>query len=250
VGGCDAVSYGADMIRSGRCERAVVGAAEAPITPLVVAAFGRIRANSVRTCDPREASCPFDKRRDGFVLAEGAAMLLLESEAAARERGATIYAEILGSGSVNNCYHMTDIHPDGEAIAESCRRALRNAQLDASAIEFINAHGSSTPQNDVAESAAFLKIFGRKLDEIPVTSLKSQCGHALSAANAIEMISTIQSIRGSRIPPTINLENQDPACPLNVVARRSESHRIRHALKVSSGFSGIHTALILSAYQG
>ena len=249
VGGCDAMSYGAAMIRAGRCGRVVVGAAEAPITPLVVAAFGRIRANSTRPCDPKEASCPFDKRRDGFVLAEGAAMFVLESEAAARERGASIYAEIGGSGSVNNCQHMTDIHPEGDAIAQACRLALGQARLDPESIDFINAHGSSTPQNDVAESAAFAHVFGRTLADIPVTSLKSQCGHALAAANAIEMVSTIQSIRQSRIPPTINLEQQDPACRVNVVTGRSESHRIRHALKVSSGFSGIHTALVLSEYQ-
>jgi 3-oxoacyl-(acyl-carrier-protein) synthase len=127
---------------------------------------------------------------------------------------------------------------------------LKSAQLDPSAIEFINAHGSSTPQNDVAESAAFNRVFTRKLDGIPVTSLKSQAGHALSAANAIEIVSTIQSIQASEIPPTINLQQQDPACQLNVVAGRSSSHGIKHALKVSSGFSGIHTALVLSAYQG
>jgi 3-oxoacyl-(acyl-carrier-protein) synthase len=249
VGGCDAVSYGAAMIQSGRCERVVVGAAEAPITPLVVAAFGRIRANSTRPCDPREASCPFDKRRDGFVLAEGAAMFVLESEAAAQERAARVYAEIGGSGSVNNCRHMTDIDPDGDAIAQACRLALAHARLDPKAIDFINAHGSSTPQNDVAESAAFAQVFGRTLSDIPVTSLKSQSGHALAAANAIEMVSTIQSIRNARIPPTINLEHQDPACHVNVVTGHSQSHPIRHALKVSSGFSGIHTALVISAYQ-
>jgi 3-oxoacyl-(acyl-carrier-protein) synthase len=249
VGGCDAMSYGAAMVRAGRCDRVVVGAAEAPITPLVVAAFGRIRANSTRPCDPREASCPFDERRDGFVLAEGAAMFVLESEAAARERGARIYAEIGGSGSVNNCQHMTDINPDGEAIAASIRLALKNTRLDPSAIDFINAHGSSTPQNDVAESAAFAEVFGRSLPDIPVTSLKSQCGHALAAANAIEMVSTIQSITCGHIPPTINLQQQDRACCVSVVSRAA-SHPIRHALKVSSGFSGIHTAVVLSAYQG
>jgi 3-oxoacyl-(acyl-carrier-protein) synthase len=249
VGGCDAMSYGAAMIRSGRCQRVVVGAAEAPITPLVVAAFGRIRANSTRDCDPREASCPYDRRRDGFVLAEGAAMFVLESEAAARARGAGIYVEIGGSGSVNNCQHMTDINPDGAAIAASIRLALRHSELDAEAIDFINAHGSSTPQNDIAESAAFAQIFGRGLSGIPVTSLKSQCGHALAAANAIEMVSTIQSIRRAQIPPTINLERQDPACRVSVVSGRALKRGIKHALKVSSGFSGIHTAVVLSEYR-
>jgi 3-oxoacyl-(acyl-carrier-protein) synthase len=249
VGGCDALSYGAAMIQAGRCDRVVVGAAEAPITPLVVAAFGRIRANSTRPCDPREASCPFDKRRDGFVLAEGAAMFVLESEVAARGRAAKIYVEIGGSGSVNNCQHMTNINPDGDAIAASIRLSLKHTGLDPKSIDFINAHGSSTPQNDIAESAAFAQVFGRSLADIPVTSLKSQCGHALAAANAIEMVNTIQSISRGQIVPTINLEQQDPECRVTVVSGRSRSHRIRHALKVSSGFSGIHSAVVLSEYH-
>lgn len=248
VGGCDSIGYGVDMIRSGRFDRVVAGAAEAPITPLVVAAFGRIRANSTRECEPQEASCPFDTRRDGFVLAEGAAMFVLESEDSARARKATILAEVYGSASVNNCFHMTDIHPDGEAIAEVCRLALADASLEPRDIDHINAHGSSTPQNDHAESAAIRKVFGKYTDRIPITSLKSQCGHALSAANAIEMVSTICSIRQAEIPPTINLRNQDPACQVTVVDRR-EHHRIRHALKVSSGFSGIHTAVVISEYH-
>jgi len=250
VGGCDAVSYAADLIRYGLSERVLAGAAEAPITPLVVAAFGRIGANSTRDCAPEEASCPFDKRRDGFVLAEGAAVLLLESETSALARGARIQAEIAGTGSINNCCHMTDISPGGEAIAEACQLALKDAECRPAEIDFISAHGSSTPQNDVAESVALRKTFGNSLDRIPVTSLKSQCGHALSAANAIEIVSTICSIEHSEIPPTINLQEQDPACVVNIVAGRSLRVPVHKALKVSSGFSGIHTAVVLSEYQG
>jgi 3-oxoacyl-(acyl-carrier-protein) synthase len=249
VGGCDSVAYGYRLIKSGSVRRAIVGAVEAPLTPLVVAAFGRISATSKRDCAPHEASCPFDQRRDGFVLAEGAAMLVLEPEWAAVSRGAKILGEVSGCGSLNNCFHMTDINPDGESIAEACRLALLDAKVDCSEIDFVNSHGSSTPQNDLAESAALRKVFGKRIWDIPVTSLKSQIGHALSAANAIEIVSTVKSINHSEIPPTINVEQQDPDCGVTLVANKRASHRIRKALKISSGFSGIHTALILSEYQ-
>jgi 3-oxoacyl-(acyl-carrier-protein) synthase len=248
VGGCDSISFGHQAIRSGKCERAVVGATEAPITPLVVAAFGKIGATSTRACTPTEASCPFDVRRDGFVLAEGAAMLVLESEEAALRRGATILAEIRGTGSVNNVFHMTDIHPDGEAIAASCRAALADAEIGASEIDFVSAHGSSTPQNDLAESTALVKVLGRRSGDVPVTSLKSQTGHPLSAANAIELVAAVQTMRTGVIPPTINLERQDPQCNLNVVGNRAISARVDTVLKLSSGFSGIHTAVVLGRY--
>jgi 3-oxoacyl-(acyl-carrier-protein) synthase len=249
VGGCDSISYGYRLIKAGLADRVVVGAAEAPLTPLVVAAFGRIGATSTRNCAPQQASCPFDQRRDGFVLAEGGAMFLLEADQLASSRRARILAELSGCGSVNNCLHMTDIDPGGEAIAESCRRALEDAKVEVSEIDFVNSHGSSTPQNDVAEVAALKKVFGRKIRDIPITSLKSQIGHALSAANAIEMVSTIQSINHAEIPPTINLETQDPECDVTVVANKKVSHKIRRALKTSSGFSGIHTAVVISQYE-
>ena len=248
VGGCDSVSYGFHNVRNGVCRRIVVGASEAPITPLVIAAFGRIGATSVRECPPAEASCPFDSERDGFAIAEGAAILVLESEASALARGCAILAEIKGSGSVNSGYHMTDLHPSGDAIAASCGLALADAGLKPGDIDFINAHGSSTPQNDNAESAAIVGLFGRRTADIPVTSIKSQVGHALSAANAIELVSTIKAINTSMIPPTINLKRQDPSCPISVVGNHCASHRIRHSLKISSGFSGIHTAVVVSHY--
>jgi len=246
TGGNDAVGYGLHMIRDGKVDIAIVGAVEAPITPLVIAAFGKIRAtSSKRNHDPQTASRPFDKDRDGFVLAEGCGILIIENLEHAQKRNAKIYAEIKGTGSVNNCYHMTDIPQDGISISKACLLALKDAKINPDEIDFINAHGSSTPQNDIAECNAFYRIFGNRAKEIPITSIKSQIGHALSAANAIELISVVLSIRDSIIPPTINLESQDPACPLTIVSQRALNKNVTTVLKTSSGFSGIHSSLVL-----
>lgn len=250
VGGCDAISYATNAIRTGKVERVIVGAVEAPVTPLVIASFGRIHANSTRACDPKESSCPFDERRDGFVLAEGAGFLMLESESAAKKRSANILGEVKGVASVNNCFHMTDILSDGKSISLSCELALKDANLNKTDISYINAHGSSTPQNDIAESNAFLDLFGKTLaSKIPVTSLKSQIGHALSAANAIEIVSSLLSLKNKKIPPTINLKNKDPKCPVYVAANDPLSMNIKNVLKTSSGFSGIHTAVIVGNHH-
>lgn len=249
VGGCDAIAYATNAIRLGKTDCAIVGAVEAPITPLVITAFGQIKATSTRSCKPIEASKPFDVERDGFVLGEGAGIFILESENHALERGAEILAEIKGYGSVNNCYHMTDITADGQYIKKSCELALEDANMEYNQIDYINAHGSSTKQNDIAESNAFNKIFGDKINNVPVTSLKSQNGHALSAASAIEMVSVVQTIKNQKIPPTINLKRQDPECVLNVIKDTYVNHAVKNVLKTSSGFSGIHTAVIIGKYE-
>jgi 3-oxoacyl-(acyl-carrier-protein) synthase len=245
TGGNDAIGYALHMIRGGRVDIAITGATEAPITPLVITAFNKIGATSKRNDFPTKASRPFDKDRDGFVLAEGCGILVLESLHHALKRNAHIYAEIKGMGSVNNCYHMTDIPQDGESIAKACNLALKDGQTEPNQIDYINAHGSSTPQNDIAETQAFYRLFKEKALEIPVTSIKSQLGHALSAANSLEVISAILSIRDNIIPPTINLENQDPDCPLKVVANKPLRTKVNCILKTSSGFSGIHSSLII-----
>lgn len=245
TGGNDALGYAMQMIRNGRVDVAITGASEAPLTPLVVAAFSKIGATSKRNHDPKAASRPFDKDRDGFVIAEGCGILVLESLSHAKKRGAHIYAEVAGFGSVNNCFHMTDIPQDGESIAKACMRSLKDAGLEADSIDYINAHGSSTPQNDVAETSAFYKIFGERARSIPVTSIKSQLGHALSAANVLEVITSVLTLRDNKIPCTINLENQDPNCPLMVVKQKPLDIKVSAILKTSSGFSGIHSSLIL-----
>lgn len=245
TGGNDAIGYAMHMIRGGKVDIAITGATEAPITPLVITAFNKIGATSKRNDQPTKASRPFDKDRDGFVLAEGCGILVLENLSHAQKRGASIYAEIKGMGSINNCYHMTDIPQDGESIAKACQLALKDAQIEPDKVDYINAHGSSTPQNDIAETNAFYRVFGDRAKNIPVTSIKSQLGHALSAANSLEVISAILSLQDNIIPPTINLDTQDPACPLNVVANKALESKVTTILKTSSGFSGIHSSLIL-----
>ena len=249
TGGLDAMGYALDAIRAAEVDVAVSGATEAPITPLVVAAFGKIGATSLRNADPEHASRPFDSQRDGFVLGEGAAMLVLEELEHARARGARILAEIAGYGTVNNCYHMTDIPADGERIARSAELALQDAGLDPEAIDFINAHGSSTPQNDIAEAHAFQRLFGTRSKHIPVTSIKSQIGHPLSASNSIEVVASVLTLMHGVIPPTINLVELDPRCELDVVGNVARSVAVRNILKTSSGFSGIHSALVIRAVQ-
>lgn len=249
TGGLDAMGYALDALRAGEADVAISGATEAPITPLVVAAFGKIGATSLRNDDPLHASRPFDAQRDGFVLGEGSGMLVFEELEHARARGARVLAEIAGYGTVNNCFHMTDIPADGERIARSAELALQDAGVSPAEVDFINAHGSSTPQNDIAESNACRLLFGARSSRIPVTSIKSQIGHPLSASNSIEVVASVLTLCNGEIPPTINFVALDPRCELDVVANVARSVRVRTILKTSSGFSGIHSALVLRALQ-
>ncbi len=248
TGGVDSIIFATQMIRNDKADLVVAGATEAPITPLVIAAFSQIHALSTRNDDPVRASRPFDRDRDGFVLGEGCGVLVLEALDNALARGASIYAEIAGIGSNNNCTHMTDIPQDGMDIARSCEAAIKDAGISRSEIDFINCHGSSTVQNDVAESNAYNALFGETVLTIPATSIKSQVGHALSAANSIELISSVLSIRDAVIPPTINLESQDERCNLAVVGNRALARPVHCVLKTSSGFSGLHSSLLIKKY--
>jgi 3-oxoacyl-(acyl-carrier-protein) synthase len=173
--------------------------------------------------------------------------MVVESYDHAVARGARILAELTGYSSVNNCHHMTDIAEDGLRIARSAALALEEAGTPPDAIDMINAHGSSTPQNDIAEANAFRQIFGARAAHIPVTSIKSQIGHPLSASNAIEVVSAVKSICEGIVPPTINLKQKDPRCPLDVVGNTAREHIVRRVLKTSSGFSGIHSSLVIEA---
>uniref|UniRef100_A0AAU2VCU8 Beta-ketoacyl-[acyl-carrier-protein] synthase family protein n=1 Tax=Streptomyces sp. NBC_00003 TaxID=2903608 RepID=A0AAU2VCU8_9ACTN len=249
TGGVDAIGWALKAIRHDGLDLVITGAAEAPITPLVVASFNQINATSQRNSAPQQASRPFDADRDGFVLAEGCGILILESLESALRRGARIYAEICGFDSTNNRYHMTSMPEDGTPIARASAGALADARLAASDVDFINAHGSGTPLNDIAEANAFRQIFGERASRIPVTSNKSQTGHSLAAANSIEAISSVLSIRDQVIPPTINLARQDPACALDVVGNTARPAQVSCVLKSSSGFSGIHSSLIIRKYQ-
>ncbi|MCD6047049.1 MAG: beta-ketoacyl synthase [Gammaproteobacteria bacterium] len=249
AGGIDAITYAVHAIRNNKYDVIVTGATEAPITPLVVSAFSKIGATSRKwNKQPTKASRPFDKGRDGFVLGEGCGILVLESLKHAQKRGAKIYAEITGVGSINNHKHMTDIPQDGVSIARSCVLAIQDANISPDKIDFINAHGSSTPQNDIAETKAFHHIFKERANKIPVTSIKSQIGHSLSASNAIETITAVMSINTSIIPPTINLDQKDDLCDLDVVGNIARQLPVNCILKTSSGFSGIHSSLIIEHF--
>jgi 3-oxoacyl-(acyl-carrier-protein) synthase len=246
AGGVDAISYSVHNIRMGHSDVVVTGATEAPITPLVVSAFNKLGATSTRyNNNPESASRPFDKDRDGFVLAEGCGILILEELEHALKRNARILAEVVGVGSVNNYSHMTDIPQDGMPIAKASMLAIEEAGIVPEDIDFINSHGSSTPQNDVAETNAFKYMFKNKYKRIPVTSNKSLQGHALAASNALEVISSVLSLLHNKIPPTINVNNQDPNCDLDVVKDYPRNLPIEYVLKTSSGFSGIHSSLVL-----
>jgi len=248
TGGCDAVGYGLSAIRSGAVDLAVVGGFDAPVTPLVEAAFARINATSSRDCPAQEASRPFDAQRDGFVLGEGGGALVLERETTALARGARPMGVIAGYGSVCSAFHMTDIHPSGEAIARSIELALEDADITPDQVDHINLHGSSTPMNDVAEANALRAVLGNLASERPVTSLKSQVGHAMAAASAIELAAVVMTILEQIIPPTANLTEQDPRIGLDVVSCEPRRAAVRTVLKTASGFSGIHSAIVVSGY--
>jgi len=248
--GVDAVGFGMDQIRSGRQDVMLVGASEAPLCPLAVGSFEALGALSTRQCgNAIEASCPYSAERDGFVLAEGCGMLVLESSEHALQRGARIYAELAGYASVNNAFHMTDLHSEGLDLARCIRLALASSGCPLDEVDHVSGHGSSTPQNDRNETAAIKAVFGDRAREITVNSLKSMTGHALAAANTIETVALCLEIQNEILHPTINYLTPDPSCDLDYVPQEARRAAIRSAVKLSSGFSGIHSALVLSAVE-
>lgn len=244
--GIDTLGLAFDILRTGRASVVVCGAADAPLTPVVFAAFDTIGALSRRSDELHRASRPFDRDRDGFVLGEGAGALVLEEFEHAVRRGAPIYAEVSGFCSSSNRHHMTDLPPDGRALAECFIGALQNASLEADVIDHVNAHGSSTRQNDVCETSCIASVLGGRAHNITVNSLKAIVGHALGASNAIELVACALSIKDRFVFPTANLDNPDPECYLDYVANEGRQRRIRHLAKLSNGFSGIHSTAILS----
>lgn len=246
--GLDALGFALDEIREGRAEVMLAGASEAPLCPLAIGSFEALGALSTRRCaDPAQASTPFSADRDGFVIAEGCGMLLLESAEHAAARGARVYAELAGFASVNNAYHMTDLAPDGLAMAQCIVNALDDAGCAPAMIDHIAAHGSSTPQNDLNETAAIKQVFGGRAGRIPINSLKSMTGHALAAAKAIEAVALCLEIRNALIHPTINYRRAAEECDLDYVPNIARPAPIGAALKLSSGFSGIHSVIVLRA---
>ncbi|NMO18038.1 beta-ketoacyl-[acyl-carrier-protein] synthase family protein [Pyxidicoccus fallax] len=252
TGGLDAIGFALDCIRNGDADVMIAGAAEAPITPVAMAAFDVIGALSKRNDAPQKASRPYDKNRDGFVLGEGAGILILEERSHALRRGAPILAEVRGFGSCNNAFHMTDLPADGAALARSLRLALDDAGMRGTEVDYVSAHGSSTAQNDANETAALKSVLGAHAYEVPISSLKSMCGHPLAAANALEAVSSVLTLTRGELPPTINYETPDPACDLDYVPNEGRRKQVDVVLKGASGFSGIHSALVLTRpdYEG
>jgi minimal PKS ketosynthase (KS/KS alpha) len=244
--GIDAVGQGSQLITSGRADLVIAGAADAPISPVTVACFDAIHATSPSNDDPEHASRPFDLNRNGFVLGEGAAVLVLEELGRARARGAHIYAEFAGYASRANATHMTGLRPDGREMAEAIRNSLRGAGLAAENIDYINAHGSGTRQNDVHETAAFKDSLGRRAYEVPVSSIKSMVGHSLGAIGSIEVAACALAIERGVVPPTANLTTPDPKLDLDYVPIHSRKADVGAALCVGSGFGGFQSAAVLA----
>ncbi|TWP50396.1 beta-ketoacyl-[acyl-carrier-protein] synthase family protein [Lentzea tibetensis] len=244
--GLDAVGHGAKLIEEGSAEFVLAGATDAPLSPITSACFDAIRATTSNNDDPEHASRPFDADRDGFVLGEGSAVMVLEELEAARARGARIYGEIAGFASRSNAFHMTGLKPDGREMAEAIRVALDRAQRDPSTVDYINAHGSGTKQNDRHETAAFKRSLGERAYEVPVSSIKSMIGHSLGAIGSLEVAACAMALRHQVVPPTANLSTPDPECDLDYVPVVAREHRMDTILSVGSGFGGFQSALVLS----
>ena len=233
------------QIRDGYADVMIAGGAEAPLAPLCFGAFSLIRAMSTRNEEPEIASRPFDKDRDGFVMGEGAAVLILEEYDRAVARGAKVYAEVAGYGTTNDAHHMTAPLPDGSQAARSMRLALADAKVSAGEIGYVNAHGSSTPLNDTTETMAIKAVMGERAYRIPVSGTKGYYGHALGASGAIETAICALALEREWLPPTINLQVADAACDLNFLPGTGRTERVEHILTNSFGFGGINAALVL-----
>lgn len=236
------------FIQRGEAEVMLAGGAEAPIAPLCFGSFSIIRAMSKRNHDPERACRPFDKGRDGFVMGEGAAILVLEDAGHAERRGAHIYAEILGYSLTNDAYHMSAPHPGGVEAARAMAMVLKDAGLGPEDIEYINAHGSSTPMNDKIETMAIKQVFGGVAGRIPVSGTKGLYGHALGASGAIEAAIGALALTYKYVPPTVNYETPDPECDLDYVPNIGRSAQVRYLMSNSFGFGGINACLVLGRY--
>ncbi|MFH1097261.1 MAG: beta-ketoacyl-ACP synthase II [Candidatus Desantisbacteria bacterium] len=247
--GSHAIGDAANIIRRGDADVMITGGSEAAITPLTIAGFGNMKALSSRDCSPEEASCPFDKRRDGFVMGEGAGVIILESLEHAINRGAYIYGELAGYGMTGDAYHITSPSPCGEGGARAMQAALSDANLSPKDISYINSHGTSTSLNDKFETMAIKSVFGEHAYSIPISSIKSMTGHLLGAAGAIEIIACVLSIRDGIIPPTINYQEMDPECDLDFVPNQARKMPVDVCLSNSFGFGGHNAALIVRGYN-
>ncbi|GIV90935.1 MAG: 3-oxoacyl-[acyl-carrier-protein] synthase 2 [Chloroflexus sp.] len=244
-----AIGEAAETIRRGWAKAMIVGGSEASITPIGVAGFNAMRALSTRNEDYTHASRPFDAERDGFVMGEGAAVLILEDLEFALARGARILAEIVGYGATSDAYHISNLAEDGEGVARAIRLALKRGGIAPSEVDYINAHATSTPAGDPVETAAIKQVFGGREQSPPVSASKSQFGHLLGAAGAIEAVVTVLAMQHNLLPATINLQNPDPACDLDFVPNQPRPAQIEVALSNSFGFGGHNVCLAFRKYH-
>ena len=226
------------LIREGLADLMICGGTESLITPLSVSGFAVMKALSTRNDEPEKASRPFDAKRDGFVMAEGCGILVLESLEHARARGARIYAELAGYGLTADAHHMTAPHPEGEGAARCMEMALEDAGIPPEEVDYINAHGTSTPLNDAAETRAIKRVFGNHAYKLAVSSTKSMTGHLLGGAGGLEAVLTVKTVYEGLIPPTINYEEPDPECDLDYVPNEARRARVRVAISNAFGFGG------------
>ena len=244
-----AIGAAATEIMLGRQDAMVTGGSESVITGLTVAGFNAMKALSKRNAEPTLASRPFDKDRDGFVIGEGAGILVLENLEKAKARGAKILAELVGFGATDDAYHITAPHPEGEGTIPCMQQAIEQAGIQKEDIDYINAHGTSTPTGDIAETRAIKSVFGEHAYKLDVSSTKSMTGHLLGAAGGIESVICIKALVEGILPPTINLQNADEECDLNYVANTAKKREIRYALNNSFGFGGTNSSTIFKKYE-
>jgi act minimal PKS ketosynthase (KS/KS alpha) len=244
--GLDAVGYAWQLVREGLADVMVAGASDAPISPISVACFDAIKATTPRVDAPERASRPFDGSRNGFVLAEGSAMFVLEDLEHARRRGAKVYAEVSGYATRCNAYHMTGLRKDGKEMAEAINSAMAQARLNPEDVDYINAHGSGTKQNDRHETAAYKRSLGEHAYRTPVSSIKSMVGHSLGAIGSIEIAASALAMEHHVVPPTANLHTPDPECDLDYVPVTAREQLTDAVLTVGSGFGGFQSAMVLA----
>jgi len=244
-----AIGMAFKLLQQGDAQIIISGGAEAAITPMALAGFCKMRALSTQNNHPKNASKPFDKERDGFTMAEGAGILILETLQHAKERNADIYAEILGFGMTADAYHITAPAPEGEAAAKAMEIALKDAKIEPSRIDYVNAHGTSTPLNDKLETLAVKRVFGEHAYNLKISSNKSMTGHLLGASGGTEAIATILTIKNDLIPPTLNYNSPDPDCDLDYVPNKSEKKIVNYAISNSFGFGGHNGVIVLGKYK-
>ncbi|MFE9044921.1 beta-ketoacyl-[acyl-carrier-protein] synthase family protein [Streptomyces sp. NPDC012421] len=248
--GLDAVGYAFHTIQEGRADVCIAGASDSPISPITMACFDAIKATSPDNDDPEHASRPFDNNRKGFVMGEGAAVLVLEDYEHARARGAHVYCEISGYATFGNAYHMTGLTGEGVEMSRAIDSALDQARIDPTRVDYVNAHGSGTRQNDRHETAAVKRSLGAHAYDTPMSSIKSMVGHSLGAIGAIEVAACVLALKHQVVPPTANYETPDPECDLDYVPRTARSRKLGNVLSVGSGFGGFQSAVLLTGPAG